>query len=373
MTAEEEIELRAKPRPVLRLRKSMVVLGAGGAVVLILGTALIALKPPRLKEATGTELYNVDHRPKPEVLDRLDKARREPPVQLGGPLPGDLGSAIVRTERQLGLDPTHGNQPYRADAEVNDARAARIQAARREVQAREAGVFFALANRTRDGDVPAQQISDGAATAPTDKPGSFRNPHDLEPLVSPHTLLAGTVIAASLITGINSDLPGTVIAQVTEGVHDTVTGRHLLIPQGSRLIGRYDNRISFGQERVFVIWQRLIRPDGSSLALDDLPASDPQGHAGLADRVNNHTAKLLKGIMLSSLLGVGTELATRDAEDELLAAIRDSAWDTANRAGQSIVDRHLNVQPTLLIRPGWPVRVIVVQDIVLKPYDGDQP
>lgn len=369
MTAEEGIELRARPRPVLRLRKSMVVLGAGGAVVLILGTALIALKPPRLKEATGTELYNVDHKPKPEVLDRLDKARREPPVQLGGPLPGDLGSAVVRTERQLGLDPA----PYRADAEVNDARAARIQAARREVQAREAGVFFAIANRTRAGDTSAKELSDGVAVPPADKSGSFRNPHDLEPLTSPYTLLAGTVIAASLITGINSDLPGTVIAQVTEGVHDTVTGRHLLIPQGSRLIGRYDNRIAFGQERVFVIWQRLIRPDGSSLALNDLPAGDTRGQTGLADRVDNHTAKLLKGIMLSSLLGVGTELAARDAEDELLAAIRNSAWDTANRAGQRIVDRHLNVQPTLRIRPGWPVRVIVTQDLVLTPYDGDQP
>ncbi len=368
MTAEEGIELRARPRPVLRLRKSMVVLGAGVVLVLLLGTTLIALKPPRLREATGTELYNVDHRPKPEALDRLDKARREPPVQLGGPLPGDLGSAVVRTERQLGLDPA----PYRADAELNDARAARIQAARREVQAREAGVFFALANRGRSGDVPAKEISDGAGM-PLDKPGSFRNPHDLEPLISPYTLLAGTVIAASLITGINSDLPGTVIAQVTEAVHDTVTGRHLLIPQGSRLIGRYDNRIAFGQERVFVIWQRLIRPDGSSLALDDLPAGDTQGHAGLADRVDNHTGKLLKGIMLSSLLGVGTELATRDAEDELLAAIRDSAWDTANRAGQRIVDRHLNIQPTIRIRPGWPLRVIVVQDLVLTAYDGDQP
>ena len=103
-----------------------------------------------------------------------------------------------------------------------------------------------------------------------------QNVHQMQSLVSPHTILAGSLISASLITGINSDLPGMIIAQVSEPVYDSVTGSALLIPQGSRLIGRYDSIVAFGQERALLVWQRLIRPDGSSLILDNLPATDLQ-------------------------------------------------------------------------------------------------
>ena len=121
--------------------------------------------------------------------------------------------------------------------------------------------------------------------------------------------MAGTVIAASLVTGLNSDLPGFVIAQVTEHVYDTVSGRFLLIPQGSRLVGKYDNVVAFGQERALVVWQRIILPDGSSIVIDNLPATDTGGYAGLADEVDLHTWKLLKGVALATVLGVGSELA----------------------------------------------------------------
>ena len=135
------------------------------------------------------------------------------------------------------------------------------------------------------------------------------NPHPLQTPASPYQLMAGTVIAASLITGLNSDLPGFVIAQVTENVFDTVSGRHLLIPQGSRLVGKYDNIVAFGQERALVVWQRIILPDGSSIVIDNLPATDTGGYAGLADQVDFHTWKLLKGVALATVLGVGSELA----------------------------------------------------------------
>ena len=180
--------------------------------------------------------------------------------------------------------------------------------------------------------------------------------------------MAGTIISASLITGLNSDLPGRVIAQITENVYDTSTGQYLLIPQGARVIGTYDSQVSFGQERALVVWQRIIMPDGASIVIDNLPAIDTAGYAGLHDKVDFHTWRLLKGIALSTILGVGTELTFGDEENELIEALRSSAQDSANQVGQGLTERNLNIQPTITIRPGWPLKIIVQKDIVLRPY-----
>ena len=177
----------------------------------------------------------------------------------------------------------------------------------------------------------------------------------------------GSVIAASLITGLNSDLPGLVTAQVTENVRDSVTGRTVLIPQGSRLIGRYDSVVAFGQSRALLVWQRIILPDGGSIRIDNVPATDTAGHAGLADRVDRHTWQLLKGVALSTLLGVGTELSFT-GESDLVEAIRESAQRSGARAGDQLVGRNLDIQPTIRVRPGWPLRVVVHKDIVLRPW-----
>lgn len=200
--------------------------------------------------------------------------------------------------------------------------------------------------------------------------GDIYNPHQLETPRSPYQVMAGGVIAASLITGLNSDLPGLVIAQVTENVFDSATGRFLLIPQGSRLIGSYDSVVAFGQRRALLVWQRIILPDGASLQLDNLPATDAAGYAGLADQVDFHTWRLLKGVALSTLLGVGTELSLGDDESDLVRAIRQSTQQSASQAGQQIVGKQLDVQPTLRVRPGWPLRVIVHKDLILRPWQA---
>ena len=180
--------------------------------------------------------------------------------------------------------------------------------------------------------------------------------------------MAGSIIPASLVTGLNSDLPGFVIGQVTENVYDTVAGRYLLVPQGTKIIGKYDSVVAFGQKRALVVWQRLIRPVGSSIVIDNLPATDEGGYAGLEDKVDFHTWTLLKGVALATLLGVGTELSVGNSQNDLVAAIQQSAQENANQAGQNLVDRTLDVQPTLKVRPGWPLRIIVHKDIVLDPY-----
>jgi type IV secretion system protein VirB10 len=200
---------------------------------------------------------------------------------------------------------------------------------------------------------------------------STRNPGSLQLPASPYQVMAGTVIPAALATGINSDLPGQVIANVTEAVYDTATGRHLLIPQGSRLIGRYDSQVAFGQRRVLLVWTRLVLPDASSVALDKLPGIDPAGYAGLEDGVDWHWDRILAGAALSTLLGVGAELAAPESRADgsrVARATREGLQDSVNQVGQEITKRNLSVQPTLTIRPGFVVRVMVSKDLVMRPY-----
>jgi type IV secretion system protein VirB10 len=178
------------------------------------------------------------------------------------------------------------------------------------------------------------------------------------------------VIPASLVTGLNSDLPGMVIAQVTQNVRDSATGRTVLIPQGARLIGTYDSAVAFGQRRALLVWTRIVLPDGSSIRLDNMPATDMSGYAGVEDRVDSHTWALLKGAAISTLLGVGTQLGIGGSGSELVRALRESTQQNAANAGDRIAMRNLDVQPTIRVRPGWPVRAIVNKDLVLQPWRG---
>ena len=190
----------------------------------------------------------------------------------------------------------------------------------------------------------------------------------LQAKASPYVVQAGTVIPAALITGIRSDLPGQITAQVTEAVYDSPTGKYLLIPQGARLIGQYDSSVAFGQSRVLLVWTRIIMPDGMSIVLDRQPGADAAGYAGLEDDVDYHWWELTKAAVLSTVLSVGAEAGTSDSENNLAQAIRMGASNSISQTGQQIVQRQLNIQPTLTIRPGFPVRVIVTRDLVLAPY-----
>lgn len=383
---------------------------AGGAAILIFGAMSIALKPPRaIGDADNKELYNVDTKPTAEGLDALPKTYADVSPQLGAPLPGDLGAALLRAEQAVAATGDDGYlakpnyaalsaTPFRNSPEADAAREAALREAQIATEAREAGVFFQLAA----GSTPsAVQPIDAAPALPFDfglgqqapvpfgaereddpsrqirkldfleerRESSTDNPHSIEDPITPFEVMAGTVVPASLITGVNSDLPGTVIAQVTQNVYDTVTGQYVLIPQGAKLIGRYDSVIAFGQSRALLVWSRIIYPDGASIMIDNMPASDVAGYAGLSDKVDFHTFRLLKGVVLSTLLGVGTELSFDDAENDIVEALRESAQGSANQAGQNIVQRNLDIPPTIKIRPGWPLRVIVHKDLVLRPYE----
>jgi type IV secretion system protein VirB10 len=194
------------------------------------------------------------------------------------------------------------------------------------------------------------------------------SPDRLANPASPYVVQAGTVIPAALITGIQSDLPGQVTAQVTEHVYDTPTGKFLLIPQGSRLIGQYDSQVSFGQKRVLLVWNRITLPDGKSIVLERQQGADARGFSGLEDEVDYHWWDLIKAAALSTLLSVGAELGSNQDESDLVRALRRGSQDSINNTGQQLVRRQLNIQPTLTIRQGFPVRVIVNRDLVMAPY-----
>ncbi|WP_143829260.1 TrbI/VirB10 family protein, partial [Gluconobacter thailandicus] len=196
------------------------------------------------------------------------------------------------------------------------------------------------------------------------------SPDRIMPLVSPYVLQAGTVIAGALNTKISSDLPGQIVGHVTQNVYDSPTGRYLLIPQGSTLFGVYNSSVSFGQQRTQIIWTRLIFPNDESLVLEKLPGGDAIGQSGLSDEVNNHWGQLFKAALVTTLLSVGSEAGTSWNENNLMQAIRSGASNGFSMVGNRLIDRSLNVQPTLTDRPGLPFTVILSRDLLLKPYQN---
>jgi type IV secretion system protein TrbI len=380
---ETAVALRGPVPRVMRLSRKAIGITSACGFALIGGAIIYALQPGG--NAEREELYNTEGI---AVADGVSGAPRDygDIPKLGPALPGDLGGPILDAQRRgdiAELPPVGGPQPLPPSppAGPDPGQAARDRIAQERDTARSSGVFLRGSGaggggRASDATTPEPATSPAAATAPPaeeNRRTAFLNREpdrrtvSLERVsiaASPSILQAGSIIPAALITGIRSDLPGLVTAQVTQNVYDSPTGRILLIPQGSRLIGEYDADIAFGQNRVLLSWNRLILPDGRSIVLERQPASDPRGFAGLQDGTDYHWGGILRAALVSTLLGVGSELGS-GSDDNLARAIRRGSQDSINRAGEQIVSRELNVRPTLTIRPGFPVRVLVTRDIVL--------
>lgn len=370
----ETLSIRSRAPRAIRFRRGAIIGAAALGSASLMGIAWMALKPQVFRQvAQESDLSQPMAKPGTDTLSDLPSSYADAP-KLGPPLPGDLGRPILRAQERT------------EDAVTPSARDAARQQRLADIKAaRESGLMVQIATG-RGAAAPAQvaaiePLPSAAGITPTiagtrkeqfasalDRSGDHNSGGLAAPL-SPNSLLAGSVIAASLITGLNSDLPGMVTAQVTQNVFDTVTGSILLVPQGARLIGKYDSVVAFGQRRALVIWQRLILPDGSSLRLDNMPATDAAGYAGLTDKVDFHTWALLKGVGVATMLGVGSEL-TISGESDLVQAIRESAQSNTARAGEQITQRNLDIQPTITIRPGAPVRVLVTRDLILAPWRG---
>jgi len=370
---------------VMRLSRKTLAIAGGVAGTAIAGALLWALQPRVTK--IPDNLYKADARNRADVVTSAPADYSSVP-KLGPPLPGDLGRPIVSAQRdgQAVPVPAVGSAPPAVRVPAPEARE---KAAQERAAAHGSRLFLGGsgggAERTPAGTTPADAEApqatrpDGQATAAQGRKSFMasggRERESMERVRSSSSInivQAGSVIPAALITGIRSDLPGQVTAQVTQNVYDSPTGRILLIPQGARLIGEYDSEIASGQDRVLLAWDRLILPGGRSVQLGREPGADAAGMAGLSDRTNHHWGRMLRAALVSTLLGVGAELGA-DSDDELVAALRDGGQDSAAQTGRQIVERELRVAPTLTIRPGFALRVLVTRDLVLEPITGGQP
>lgn len=413
------LALRAAPKPVTRLNRRTLVIAGAVIATGLLGIALWSLQPtqPKKQDTSGPELHQAQKVSPAEGLDALPHdysslpkgiAKTSPLIpQLGAPL-GELGRPVLRAEQAAGLEPLAPRNSFQLDPREDAVRVDRLRRVQEDDAAAKAQVFFQLKNKqaataTSEPPSPTEGAMDrmlkllpnavaaGAsgeggqpdeAAAQNGQSGkqSFVQ-READPKIygsgtlqtprSPFQVMAGTVIPAALVTGINSDLPGQMIATVTENVYDTVTGHYLLVPQGARMLGQYDSQVAYGQRRVLLVWTRLLLPDGSSIVLDRLPGVDAAGQAGLEDKVNWHWGRIFQGAALSTLIGMGAELASPARQgngNTVLSTGRESIQSTVTDVGQQITKRNLNVQPTLTVRAGFPVNVIVNKDMVLRPF-----
>ena len=377
--AESIVQLRGEGPRVVRLSRKAIGIASAAGLAVLGGILLYALQPA--SQDFGEELVNTEGIAVADGLATAPADYSQVP-RLGPPLPGDLGQPILEAQDRgavAALPPVGAPPPtpsQRAAPSPEDIARERLEQEREA--ARGSRLFFGGGTPAANSG-PAASSAEPQPPAPvqpsvsTARPSFLQRPADtrtaslqrLEAVPSGALLQAGSIIPAALITGIRSDQPGLVTAQVTENVYDSLTGRHLLIPQGARLIGEYESDVGFGQRRLLLAWTRLILPDGRSIVLDRQPAADPSGYAGLEDGVDYHWGGVVKAALVSTLLGIGGELGA-GGDDDLLRAVRRGTQDSINRAGEQVVARELDIRPTLTIRPGFPVRVLVTRDIVLE-------
>jgi type IV secretion system protein TrbI len=309
--------------------------------------------------------------------------------------PGTVGNIRNVSKESINAYAAQGSNSYKGDGfisdsqkEILDARKSPIKFSnspaaqqnnqqqpqeKKTVSALPAGFAMPKMPWEKDQDQNMQQekrdFTKEEKTQGSAKEAYLKNP--LIPAFSRYEVKAGSIIPGVMITGINSDLPGKLVGQVRENVFDTVTGHHLLIPQGTRVIGAYDSKVAYAQERVLIVWTRLIFPNGDSIDLEGMDGVDLSGYAGLTDKVNNHWTKIIAGVVLSSVLSAGSKVAAGNNQVGTASfgqQAASGASEAVNTVGAKFTEKNLNIQPTLEIRPGSKFNVFVNKDMILKRY-----
>ncbi len=344
--APPNLALRAKPPSPKRLSRKVIFAGLILAGVVITFALLTGLseRPERGGDAAQTAVAAAGGPPESIQQASADYDARA----LAGGDPVDLE---VEPFAESGDELMPPSDPTWSNAAASPTASARESAPDPQGAARASPILFAGRDATAHDERDADRLD-----------------ARLSPPRSRYELQAGHVIPAALVTALNADLPGRVIAQVTAPVYDSVSGDHLLIPQGSRLIGTYRDGARYGDNRILLAWTRLILPNGWSINLDNMDASDPSGAAGLADRTDNHLDRLAAAIALSSIISVAANEAEDNESSGITPSLGDAAAQQAAQTGSRIVDRELAVRPTLRVRAGAPVRVLISRDISLRPY-----
>ncbi|MGH7438742.1 MAG: TrbI/VirB10 family protein [Polyangiaceae bacterium] len=348
----------------------------------VLGAALLAValsfRAPRDRTQAAAEPSGAP--PSPAIPDTIKNAKARPPPR---PAPPDAGPVVRMATAGGGAE----DPARRLDRELDQkARASGILVEAPGPASEPRGPELAMERASTPTPEPTASSVGSAPTVEDPNlqdhknaflsgKGGVKQADYLAAAVqhprSPYEIKAGTVLPAVLITAINSDLPGPVVAQVREHVYDTVSGNTLLVPQGSRLIAQYDSMVAWGQERVLLCWNRLVLPNGDSLDLHCMPAADLQGAAGLTDEVDEHWWRILKGAAVATLLAAGSSYVAGDTtgyNPTVTQVAARSASGEIGQVGARITHANLSIQPTITVRPGFSVNVIVTKDMILAPY-----
>ncbi|WP_068819770.1 TraB/TrbI/VirB10 family type IV secretion system protein [Xanthomonas graminis] len=400
----------------LNKKKVGILAGIAGVLIALAFVQAFTQKPnqnkpkqqPTSNMSTKTEVFNA--LPGDYATAAQQRAERAP--KLGPPMPGEVGQMQYAAQKQAETRAYGGGGAQPQTAAQQFAAQQDLQRLQQAANARYAKTSFQQGGAPGPGgnmgpqalggmppeahDALQQQMLAQAAAAAAAAGGGDKTARDdanrqddkrqfmdekrasgtlesrLAPPATPTVVSAGTMIPALFLTGINSDLPGLITAQVSQPVYDTPTGRHVIIPQGSVLIGAYDSRVTFGQNRVLLVWQRLRFPNGFSLDLEGMPGVDLSGYAGVSDKLNNHWGKVLSSVLLSSTVAAAVATAEGDSfssfQRDAGQAASQGAAQQINQAGAQLLQRSINIQPTLEIRPGQRVAVMVNKDLALSPY-----
>ncbi len=377
-------ELNLEPQlRVKRLNRLAVLALAAGAIVVLWAAYFVlssrapitrqaTLAPPAVRDLEQAAIERLARQAAERVAKQPERPKLAPPAAPVPSTPTALTPEAIRARQQL-------HRAYDSDVLVPGFDGGRA------VASRSATVDPAeLMRAAVDGNGPTNFDGDDDDPNLLDHKDAFlRRARErrtearhavVRELPSPFVLQQGTLIPAILTGGIHSELPGQITAMVRRNVYDSVSGRHLLLPQGARLVGSYDNRIAWGQKRVLFAWHRLIFPDGRSLDLEGMPGADLAGRAGVRDKVNNHFVRTFGSALLLSAISAGAQLSqprqTRDGDGPSASQVAAAALgQELGRVATDVTRRNLRAPPTLEIRPGTLFHVEVTADLVLPgPY-----
>lgn len=370
-----DLEGRAPRPPVVRLRRSAIQVVVAGGCILVAGSLawafvvqpeLRASARSRAGEARESEAHGAV-RPAEQVTDQPASYDRLPE-----PRTRDAEAAPGEEKAERGTPLPQARRPYPAPAaSIGPAPAGPNQLAVRS------SLFFegapppqptraVAADRTETFAAPPSALDPGG---PAGARGVY-NRHELTAPVSPYELKAGAIVPAVLLTGVDTSRPGPVVAAVTQNIYDTVTGRHLLIPQGTRLLGTHEGDSAYGDRRAFLAWERLILPNGKSLVLEAEPGVDAQGATGVRGRVDRRIGALITGTLFAGAITTLGQIAREggDSGRSLLGDAGDAAAIEGARVGGRLIDRELEVRPAIRVSAGGRVRVLITRDLILEPY-----
>ncbi|MDO9077086.1 MAG: TrbI/VirB10 family protein [Brevundimonas sp.] len=362
----------ARPQAV-RLRKSVVQAFVIGGAVLVSGSLAWAfVVQPELRDSARDKQAEAREdqargvvRPAEAVTDQPASYDRLPEPRIGDRTQEAAATGATPT-------PEAGRTAGAYAPAYRPAPSSRARGPSPREQAARSGLFFADAGAEAAGSQPAAPAPGGFRSAAVNPDyGAIYNGHTLVAPLSPFELKAGAIVPAALLTAVDTSRAGPVIATVTQNVYDSVSGRHLLLPQGTRLVGTSEGESAYGDRRAFLTWERLILPNGKSLILTSEPGVDAQGAVGVRGQVDRRLWPLLVGTLFAGAITTLGQIARDDdggGSGGLLGDAGDAAAIEGSQVGGRLVDRELEVRPTIRLRAGAPVRVMITRDLILEPY-----